>query len=313
VTFGPPGGGLFAVPLVLAREAKFRPHVEDRSPRPTAFTVKVRLVSKAKLREMFGVDKPLIAMCHLPGLPGRPRHDVAGGIEVIAEWVAHDLAVLQEAGVDGLLFCNENDIPYQVKVGPEVGAAMAAAITRVLPQVHLPFGVNLLWDPAASLAVARATGAAFVREVFTGAFEGDTGLIKPAFGDLAAYRHNIGADGVAIFTNITPEFSRSLANRTVAERARGAVFLGVDAILVSGPMAGTSAAIEDLREAYDAVPDAPVLANTGVNHENVAQILTVSDGAIVGTSLKVDGITWNRVDLERAKRMVELFAHARES
>jgi uncharacterized protein len=270
-------------------------------------------MSKAILRVMFGVDKPLIAMCHLPGLPGRPRHDASGGIQKIAEWIARDVAVLQEAGVDGLLFCNENDIPYQPKVGPEVAAAMAAAITRVLPQIRRPFGVNLLWDPAASLAVARATGASFVREVFTGAFEGDTGLIAPVFGDLAAYRHNIGADAVAIFTNITPEFSRSLSGRSVADRARGAVFLGVDAILVSGQMAGTSATMGDLREAYDSVPDAPVLANTGVSHENAAEILTASDGAIVGTSLKVDGITWNPVDPVRAKRMVELFARARSS
>lgn len=269
-------------------------------------------MSKARLREIFGVDKPLIAMCHLPGLPGRPRHDVGGGMDTIAKSLARDITALQEAGVDGLLFCNENDIPYQLQVGDEVVAAMAGAISRVLPQVRLPFGVNLLWDPAASLAVARATGAAFVREVFTGGFEGDTGLLTPVFGDLAAYRHNIGADNVAIFTNITPEFSRSLSNRSVADRARGAVFLGVDAILVSGPMAGVTAAMEDLREAHDAVPDAAVLANTGVNPENVAHVLAVSDGAIVGTSLKEGGITWNPVDPARARHMVELFAQARK-
>ena len=270
-------------------------------------------MSKARLREIFGVDKPLIAMCHLPGLPGRPRHDVSRGMDAIVEPITRDVIALQDAGVDGLLFCNENDIPYQLRVGPEIVAAMAAAVARVLPQVRLPFGVNLLWDPAASLAVARATGAAFVREVFTGAFEGDTGLITPVFGELAAYRHNIGADGVAIFTNITPEFSQSLANRSVAERARGAVFLGVDAILVSGPMAGVSAPMETLQEAREAVPDTAVLANTGVNHDNAAQVLTVSDGAIVGTSLKVDGSTWNPVDPTRARRMVELFARARKS
>jgi membrane complex biogenesis BtpA family protein len=270
-------------------------------------------VSTTTLRKIFGVDKPLIAMCHLPGLPGRPRHDVGRGIDAVVEAIARDINTLQEAGVDGLLFCNENDIPYQLKVGPEVVAAMAAAIARVLPEVRRPFGVNLLWDPAASLAVARATGAVFVREVFTGAFEGDTGLITPVFGDLAAYRHNIGADGVAIFTNITPEFSQSLAGRSVAERARGAVFLGVDAILVSGPMAGVGASMETLREAKEAVPDTAVLANTGVNHESAAQVLTVSDGAIVGTSLKVDGVTWNPVDAQRAHRMVELFARARKS
>jgi membrane complex biogenesis BtpA family protein len=269
-------------------------------------------MTESATQAIFGVEKPLIAMCHLAGLPGRPRHDQAGGTGAIVESMARDIAVLQEAGVDGLLFCNENDIPYQLQVGPEIVAAMAAAIAAVKEGIRLPFGVNLLWDAKATLAVARATGAAFVREVFTGVFEGDTGLLAPAFGDLAGYRHAIGADGVAIFTNITPEFSRSLSGRSVAERARGARFLGVDAILISGPMAGAGASLDDLREAREAVPGFPVLANTGVNHDTVSEILRISDGAIVGTSLKRDGVTWNPVDAERARRMVELFRAERE-
>ena len=66
------------------------------------------------LERIFGVQRPLIAMCHLRGLPGRPRHDVAAGMDGIVEWLARDVTALQEAGVDGLLFCNEHDIPYQL-------------------------------------------------------------------------------------------------------------------------------------------------------------------------------------------------------
>jgi predicted TIM-barrel enzyme len=55
----------------------------------------------------------------------------------------------------------------------------------------------------------------------------------------------------------------------------------------------------------------PVLANTGVTHENVRQLLAVADGAIVGTSLKVDGNTWNPVDPDRARTMVTLVAETR--
>ena len=174
------------------------------------------------LTRIFGIEKPLIAMCHLDGLPGRPRHDVAGGMDAVCEALARDVAALQTAGVDGLLFCNENDLPYVTAVGTEVAAAMAAAIARLRPEIRLPFGVDLLWDPAASVAVARATGAAFVREVFTGVFDSDMGLLAPDLGVLAGYRHAIGADDVALFGNITPEFSRSVGGRSVAERALGA-------------------------------------------------------------------------------------------
>jgi uncharacterized protein len=264
------------------------------------------------LQRIFSKEKPLIAMCHLAGLPGRPRHDVQGGMNAVVEGLKRDVTALQDAGVDGLLFCNENDIPYHTTVGVEAAAGMAAAIGRLRAEIGLPFGIDLLWDPTATLAVARATGATFAREVFMGVFDSDMGLLAPDYGEVAGYRHAIGADDVAVFCNITPEFSRSVAGRSVAERARGAEYMGVDALLISGQAAGVGAEMSDLREAKEAVERTPVLANTGVNHETVTQILALVDGVIVGTSLKADGNTWNPVDPERAARMVKLVAAARD-
>jgi len=254
------------------------------------------------LEDRFGTVKPVIAMVHFPGLPGRPRHDRAAGSAHLLDVVGRDLEVLQDAGVDAVLFCNENDIPYQLTVGPEIPAAMAAVIGELRP---VPFGVNILWDARASLAVARATGASFIREVLTGVYESDVGMIAPSLGDLASYRDAIGASGVALFGNITPEFSSTLGTRTVAERARSASFLGLDAILISGPEAGVPFVMSDLRAAKDAVPQTPVLANTGVTARRLAETLAVADGVIVGTSLKVDGITWNPVDPGRARQFVD--------
>ena len=258
-----------------------------------------------RFESMFGVRWPLIGMCHLLALPGRPRHDDAAGMGRIVDALRADVRALQAAGVDGLLFCNEHDLPYQTEVGPEVVAGMAAAIGGVASEVSLPFGVDVLWDPKAALAVARATGARFVREVFTGVFESDMGLLAPDLGALAAYRRAIGASDVALFVNVTPEFSRSVSGRSVADRARGARYMGADAILVSGPAAGVAASSKDLREARQATPDVPVLANTGVRHDTVEDILETADGVIVGSSLKEHGDTWRPVDPDRARAMVQ--------
>jgi uncharacterized protein len=265
------------------------------------------------LEERFGTVKPVIAMVHFPGLPGRPRHDRKAGRARLLDVVGRDLEVLQDAGVDGLLFCNEADIPYQLRVGPEIPAAMAAVIGELRSSVGVPFGVNILWDAKATLALARATGASFIREVLTGVYESDLGIIEPSLGDIAAYREAIGAAGVALFDNITPEFSSSLGSRSVAERARSASFLGVDAILISGPEAGVPFAMSDLRAAKTAVPETPVLANTGVQADRLAEILAVADGVIVGTSLKVDGVTWNPVDPARARHFVDTARQVRAS
>jgi uncharacterized protein len=257
------------------------------------------------LAQRFGTPKPVIAMLHFPGLPGRPRHNRELGRSHLVDVVGRDLETLQAAGVDGVLFCNENDIPYQLVVGPEIPAAMAAVIGELRASVRVPFGVNILWDAKSSIAVARATGATFVREVLTGVYESDLGLIAPAIGDLAGYRTAIGADDVAFFDNISPEFSSALGSRGIADRARSAAFLGADAILISGPAAGVPFAMSDLRTAKDAVPDVPVFANTGVSAERLDEIFAVADGVIVGTSVKLDGDTWSRVDPIRAERLMD--------
>jgi predicted TIM-barrel enzyme len=58
--------------------------------------------------------------------------------------------------------------------------------------------------------------------------------------------------------------------------------------------------MEDLEAVKAVLPDTPVLANTGVKHETVADVLAIADGCVVGSSLKVDGHTWNPVDPDRA-------------
>lgn len=270
-------------------------------------------MTSSLLHDLFGVSKPIIAMVHLLALPGRPQHDRAAGLTPIIDAAARDVQVLQEAGVDGLLFCNEADLPYQLTVGPAAVAAMAAVIGELKREISRPFGVNLVWDPIASLAVARATGARFIREVITGVYESDLGLMRPDFGAIGAYRADIGAQSVALFANITPEFASSIGHRTIEERARSAVYLGADALLVSGSITGEPTDLTQLCQAKAAVPGIAVLANTGVTADTVGDVLARADGAIVGTALKAGGVTWNAVDPARAAQFMTAARRARQS
>ena len=79
---------------------------------------------------------------------------------------------------------------------------------------------------------------AFIREVLTGVYESDLGMIEPRIGEIAGYRTRSAPTTSLLFDNIQPEFASAIGRRTVADRARGAAFLGVDAILISGPAAG---------------------------------------------------------------------------
>jgi uncharacterized protein len=250
-------------------------------------------------------------MAHLPALPGTPLYDEEGGPEAIVEWVRRDVEILTRSGFDAILFCNENDRPYQLSATLEGVAMMARVVTEVAPRDR-PFGVDYLWDAQAALSVAAVTGAAFIREVTTGVYESDMGLWAPDAATLLRRRRNLDAEHVAVFMNVTPEFASSLGSRDVAKTARSVTVSSLaDTILVSGPMAGAEPSLDALREAKSACPDTPVFANTGVKSTNVGDFLSVADGVVVGSDLKVDGGTWNAVDPERAERFMAKVREAR--
>lgn len=266
------------------------------------------------LKELFGTPKPVIAMVHLLPLPGRPLHDSGTGMRAIVDALRRDLDILQEGGVDGLLFCNEGDRPYPLHTDRAQIAAQAAAIGELRPAIRLPYGVDMLWDPMAALAVARAVDAQFVREVFTGVYDSDMGLWQPDAAAALDYRHRIGGDNIRLFFNIEPEFARPLSPRPIGALAHSVVVSSLaDVILISGAMAGALANLDHISEAKAAIPETPVLANTGVKIETVRQTLTIADGVIVGTGLKYNGYTWNPVDPERVKRFMEEVRIARET
>jgi membrane complex biogenesis BtpA family protein len=261
------------------------------------------------LTELTGARKPIIGMAHLPALPGTPLYDSAAGMGHVRDWVARDLEALQGGGIDAVMFCNENDRPYRLDADVASVAAMTDVVASLRDELSVPFGVNVLWDPRATLAVAAATGAAFAREIFTGAFAGDFGLWVRSAGDTFRYRREVSAEGCRLLFNINAEFAAPLAPRPLAEVARSVVFSSMpDALCVSGPITGQPADASGLADVAQAVSGSgvPVLVNTGFRASNAAELLQFADGAIVGSSLKTDGVTWNPVDRARVRELMDV-------
>jgi membrane complex biogenesis BtpA family protein len=264
------------------------------------------------LKETFGAAKPIIAMVHFPPLPGSPQYDAKRGMQWLVDSCAADIEHLQAGGVDAVMFGNEGDRPYLMKATPETVAAMAAAIATLKPMIKRPFGVDYLWDPSATVALGVATGAAFGREVMTGVYDSDMGLWQPDAASALRLRHNLARDDFKLLYNITAEFASPVGTRSIAQRARSAVFSALaDVVVVSGPMTGEGVDTSDLKAAKAAVKDTPVFANTGVNIDTVKDILAVADGCVIGTHFKRDGITWNPVDGNRVKRFMDLVRRLR--
>ncbi|NQU31529.1 MAG: BtpA/SgcQ family protein [Anaerolineae bacterium] len=269
---------------------------------------------KTWINELFGVEKPVIGMCHMQAMPGDPKFDGAKGLNWVYEQARADMLALQEGGIDAIMFSNEFSLPYLTKVESVTVACMAAIIGELKREINVPYGVNVLWDPSASIDLAMATGARFVREIFTGVYASDFGLWNTNVGEVIRHQHAIGAENVRLLFNIVPEAAVYLADRPIADIARSTVFNNQpDALCVSGLTAGAETSAQTLKLVKDAVPETPVFANTGVNIENVTAQLAIADGAVVGTTFKHAGNTWNAIDVERVKALMQKVRELREA
>jgi membrane complex biogenesis BtpA family protein len=257
------------------------------------------------LAELCGVEKPIIAMCHLEALPGDPGYQPDKGMGWIVERARADLRALQAGGVDAVMFSNERSLPYLTRVEPITPVTMARVIAELSGELRVPFGVNVLWDPSASIDLAVAVEARFVREIFSGVYASDFGLWNTSTGEVVRHRHRVHGEAIRLLFNIVPEAAAYLGDRALADIARSTVFNHrPDALCVSGLIAGAATPAAALRLVREAVPGTVVLANTGVGPGNVAELLAVADGAVVGTAFKRDGHTWNEVDASRVREFM---------
>lgn len=258
------------------------------------------------LVDLFGVVKPIIAMCHFWALPGDPGYDSKLGLQGVVAHARADLDALQEGGVDAVLFSNEFSLPYLTKVETITVASMARVITELSGEIKVPFGVDVLWDPAASLDLAVATDASFVREIFTGVYASDFGLWNTNYGEVVRHRNSIGAQHVKLLFNIVPEAAAYLGGRDAVSIALSTVFNAKpDALCVSGLTAGQETSISTLLQVKEAISQTPVFANTGVRLSNIDEQLSVADGAVIGTAFKKDAVFENQVDVERVRALMD--------
>lgn len=266
------------------------------------------------LPQTFGTDKPIVAMLHLAALPGDPHYDSAAGVDAIVDRARGELRSLTDGGVDAVMFSNEFSLPYLTKTEPITAITMARVIGELLGEIRTPYGVNVLWDATASIDLAVATGAGFVREIFTGVYASDFGLWDTNVGATARHRARMSGQDIRLLFNIVPESAIYLGSRDLASLTKTTVFATLpDVICVSGATAGSPTDTAALKTVKENAGDVPVFVNTGVRADNVAEQLTIADGAVIGTFFKRDGIFTNRADQKRVEQLMKSVSAYRES
>lgn len=262
----------------------------------------------SRFLSLFPGPRPVIGMIALPPLPGYPTH---AGIDALVEAALQDLAALEAGGVDGALVENDFDQPHTMAGGPEIHATMTRVTREVVARARVPIGVEvLLNDWRASLAIASATGARFIRmDFFVDRVMTKCGPFEPDPPAVLAYRRAIGAERVQLFADLQVKYSTPLGGpKPMALSAREAEAAGADAVIISGAETGIGPAASDLRAARAGA--LPVLIGSGLTPENADALIPLSDGAIVGTSLRSGRGASDRVVLAQVADLVRAVREA---
>ena len=270
--------------------------------------------------KLFGVEKPIIAMLHLDPLPGDPRWRYGDTMESVVQHALTDLKALQDGGVDGILISNEFSLPYQRHMNFVTPAAMAYVVGRLREHIRVPFGVDCISDGEATIELAAAVGADFVRGTFCGVYVGDGGLYNNDFSALLRRKAALHLDNLKMLYFINPESDRNLDTRPLADIAKSTIFKAhPDGQCISANAAGQDvddALIESVKQAN---PEVVVLCNTGCRPDTIARKLRCGDAAVVGTYFKEGGKLENqrlenlRVDVNRVREFMDVVQEFRSS
>ena len=258
---------------------------------------------------MFDKKKPIIGVLHLKPLPGSPYYKGESLDEAI-EFAVKDAIAFEEGGVDSLIIENGWDLPFPKPedIGPETVAGMTAITQEVKRETDLPLGINCLANAAIpSLAIAKATGCKFVRvNQWVNAYIANEGFIEGAAAKALRYRSKIKADEIKVFTDVHVKHGSHsiIADRSVPEQTRDAIWFDSDVLIGSGNRTGDPTPLDEI-DKIKSNTELPVIVGSGLNKEIAYETLKLADGAIVASSLKENGLWWKPVSKKRVEELME--------
>lgn len=251
-------------------------------------------------KELFINTKPIIGMIHLPPLPGYPKHP---GMEYVIHKALADLKALQKGGFDGALVENDSDQPHQIGVNKTIKDAFERVMREIKKVAVIPIGMEIIYDMMATIEVAHKVDAHFARlDVFVDNVETKWGKIFAQAAEILEQKKKIGAKNLALLTDIHVKHAQMLDKKSLEQSAKEAIHYNSDALIITGNWTGQKPRESDFQSVRKVSSTIPLLVGSGLNHENAKSLLEYSDGAIVGTSIKIGDF----IDFSKAKRLIEI-------
>jgi len=243
--------------------------------------------------------KPIIGMVHLAALPGSVHY--AESFQKTEERAIHEFKTLSDCGFDGAILQNTGDVPA-LENGDEATVAFMTKVGLMLRSVSdLMLGVNVLMNGSkAALAIAKAIEADFVRiKINSGAASTSTGIVQANPYEVLSFRNRIRATDIDMVGDLYDRTAAPVGEFPLEVLADLALrHAGMRALVISGY--DYQEMIEKLKLLRKKLPQALLVVGGSAKKSNLAELLDLSDGIIVGSSIKSGGGFLDPIDLEKA-------------
>ena len=248
------------------------------------------------------IDKfPLIGVIHLPSLT-----DPKLPLESIYSYAIEETRKLEQCGFSAAIVENFNDAPFaKTIVSDYVFSKFSLILNELKKETKIPIGVNILRNACVqAMTIASVLDLSFIRcNIWESAYVTDQGIIEGAAYDVIKYKNQLNSS-VKVFADIYVKHASPLGSFSLIEAAENALDRGkADQIIISGKTTGSPPAIEML-EGLSEKGIKPIIGS-GFSLKNLNDFASYIQGAIVGTSIKMDNIVSNPIDEGIAKKLVE--------
>lgn len=259
-------------------------------------------------KELFNYEKPIIAMCHLKPLPNDPQFDESMGINYIVESALHDIHILQNRGIHGILISNEFSYPYTQKLSQITVATMARIIGEVKNQLKVPFGVDCMYDAFSTIDLAVATEADFYRITLPNATIYEYEFGETQLGNILRYAMQNGLRKAKKVINIDSLINSAISTNNNIEKLLKTITIQAqpDALCVSAESVDILS-VNGYNTCFSLPRSVALLCDGGCNEKNITHIINSIDGAIVGTSLKENQSITNPISPVNVSKFMNVF------
>jgi uncharacterized protein len=257
-------------------------------------------------KNIFRNTKPIIGMIHLGYFPG---HKQFQGKDSLISRAIKDLHILQDNGVDGVILENWEDQTVGAFVQMQDRAFFEEVAQEIAKEALIPIGINVLPnDYISAFSIAEKINAQFIQvdvlvdRVRTNYTHSKVKNFVIDVNQQDFQKIRLQYPNIALLASIKPKHYTMLDEKSIETSAKEAIKSGANALVITGDFTGLSPDINEL-SSVKALSSVPILVGSGLDPQNCSDLIQITDGASVGTSIKNDDFT--EVVGEKVKRLIQ--------